>query len=195
MKQSDLCSPSVSVGACEFTACVSVNFMHRHRSARRVVTLLASELKTANDKSWNNRKIIQIWLVSRVLHKQQKFFPAPPACFFPANMESICPSVSMPCSCPGSYAHTRTNIHTDTHTHMKHAQSEMKAGTESAHHCGTGIFWYTVRNLFWKQPLSTAKNNHGGLLDENVNEVCQLLLSSQNNKKWSVGRLCTLVPC
>lgn len=55
---------SESLGACEFTACVtsklSLPSMHRHRPAHWVVTLLASELKTANDKSWNNRKIIQI---------------------------------------------------------------------------------------------------------------------------------------
>lgn len=154
MKQSDLCSPSVSVGACEFTACVSVNFMHRHRSARRVVTLLASELKTANDKSWNNRKIIQIWLVSRVLHKQQKFFPAPPACFFPANMESICPSVSMPCSCPGSYAHTRTNIHTDTHTHETCSE-----WNESRHRVSPSLWHWNLLIYCQELILKTATFN------------------------------------
>lgn len=100
-----------SLSACEFTACVCLSLSlpstHRRRPARWVVTLLASELKTANDKSWNNRKIIQIWLVSRVLHKQQSF-PVPPACF-PANVESICPPVFMPCSC-------NRVLHSNTHT-------------------------------------------------------------------------------
>lgn len=103
---------AVGVSGCIWVHCMCVSppvssLPSMHRPARWVVTLLASELKAADDKSWNNRKIIQIWLVSRVLHKQQSF-PVPPACF-PANMESICP----PSSCPvvaQALTHTHTHI-------------------------------------------------------------------------------------
>ena len=166
-------SASVSVGACEFTACASLNSlpsMHRHRPARWVVTLLARELKTANDKSCNNRKIIHIWLVSRVLHKQQSF-PAPPACF-PANMESICP--------PSSRAlQLHRLLHTHTHTHTL-SQSELKAGTVSPPPWHNDMI-YSQKLIFWK-PLGAAKYNLKGLWDKNVNEVKQICLSSQNNK-------------